>query len=194
MGKNFALFSLLVAVSMLSGCAGMGIGGRNTDHFNGAIVDVGNNSRLGIIGDKTKYVENFPLDLFGTLEPILREGLFSVGINEGPLETVTPGVSALVHPSMYGKEYLILCAAHAEVESGEVVNMRTYIWAGKPPRVKGEKAEKIFDKNYTATVFMDKVMLSGPDAQAKINAALAQKYKNIVPQIASDLAGLKLQF
>ncbi|MDY0177501.1 MAG: hypothetical protein RBT25_11505 [Lentisphaeria bacterium] len=55
-------------------------------------------------------------------------------------------------------------------------------------------AQVRFDKNYTATVFMDKVMLSGPDAQAKINAALAQKYKNIVPQIASDLAGLELQF
>lgn len=193
MKKASALLSLLAVIILLSGCAGMGGAGRNEDHFAGATANIGSNSILSIIGDKTKQVGDVQLDLFGALEPVLRVELSKSGFKEGPIEMTTPGFAAVLPAVGQGKNFQITIAAHVEVEADEVVQMRTAIWISRPPQAKGEKAEKVFSKNYVATLFVDKVMASGPDAQERVNKALQEKYKGIAPQIANDLLGLKIQ-
>lgn len=203
MKKIVMLISMLL-LPILAGCAGVMGGGRpNLWHSNS--FTAGNISEVAVAsptvdfhdfnkGDVKQTVKGMPINTADILAPILHDAMKSMNFQVGEITPRDSNLGTFPDKKNF-KGYTVSVATYLENDSDAMVNIKVEFFIYNKERKLisiSENQPKNF-KKYTDRIFLDEVMLSGPDSQAKVNAALAQKYKNIVPQIVTDLVGLKLE-
>jgi len=204
MKKIVMLISMLL-LPILAGCAGLGGSKQALMYSN--VFSVGNSSEAVVVsptaassafnkGAMKQSVKGMYLNTADILTPILHDALKTSNYSVGEVSS-RDNPNLFVFPDKGNHNgYTVSACTYLLNDSDSVVdvNVELYLFNkdGKPLPGFNRDGKPSSSKVYTERIFLDEVLLSGPDAQAKVNAALAQKYKNIVPRIVTDIVGLKL--